>query len=144
MKPMSKFAVFLAVAGVLTVLFALFPARGPKTGAPKETPKERAGGSAEEPKSQVSTGGTVQLAQLAQRKASFSSSRFLGVKVPAIRGANNYGWVQLPRGTPVEFVGHDRNRLLVRWDGTLMQLPESAVATGAVILRSPPRPTGRS
>ena len=60
---------------------------------------------------------------------------------PAIRGATNFGWVQLPRGTPVELIRHNGDRLWVRWDGTVLEVPRSAVASGALVIRHSSHPT---
>jgi hypothetical protein len=57
------------------------------------------------------------------------------VTVPAIRGVNNYGWVQLPRGTRVELVGERGQDLWVRWDGTTVKVPHVAASNGSIVVR---------
>jgi hypothetical protein len=58
------------------------------------------------------------------------------VRVPAIREAQNYGWIQLPRGTHVDLVEEQRDGFLVRYDESFVVIPRAAVTDGAVILRA--------
>ncbi|MEA3207865.1 MAG: hypothetical protein QOE70_922 [Chthoniobacter sp.] len=57
------------------------------------------------------------------------------VRVPAIRGENNYGWVQLPYGTTVELVRDEGASLLVRWDGNTVRVLRGSATDGLVVLR---------
>ena len=57
------------------------------------------------------------------------------LRVPAIRGFSNYGWVQLPPGTPVDLVRQQGKDLLVRWEGTVVAVDPSSAANGAIVLR---------
>ncbi len=57
------------------------------------------------------------------------------VRVPAIREASNYGWIQLPYGTWVDFVQERRNGLLIRYDESYVVIPRAAVEDGSVVLR---------
>jgi hypothetical protein len=57
------------------------------------------------------------------------------VRIAAVRGDTNYGWIQLPRGCVVEVVRTEREHLLVRYDNSLVRIPQSAARSGAVILR---------
>lgn len=61
------------------------------------------------------------------------------VRVPAIREAQNYGWIQLPRGTRVDLVEEQRDGFLVRYDESFVVIPRAAVEDGTVILRHKPR-----
>ena len=61
----------------------------------------------------------------------------INIKIPAIRGENNYGWVQLPHGTPVDFLRNAPGGLIVRWDDTVVQIPPTAALSGAIALRTP-------
>lgn len=57
------------------------------------------------------------------------------VRVPAIREAQNYGWVQLPHGARVHLVETRHDGFLIRYDESYLVVPRAAVETGAVILR---------
>lgn len=60
------------------------------------------------------------------------------VRVPAIRESQNYGWIQLPRGTQVDLVKEQFDGLLVRYDETFVVIPRAAVQDGSVVLRPKP------
>ncbi len=66
------------------------------------------------------------------------------VRIPAIRGETNYGWVQLPRGTNVDLVHQNAANLIVRWEGTMVQVPQDAVISGAIALRQNAKLAGRN
>lgn len=140
MKPMSKFALFLAVAGILTVLFALFPARDAKIPpSTKSLPhtQERDGRTQPPTPPRGANRGDVMMA--ASRVGALPSAATPGlsqVMAPAIRGVTNYGWVRLPHGTPVDLVRENGTRLWVRWDGTVMDVPRATVSTGALVIRA--------
>ncbi len=57
-------------------------------------------------------------------------------RVPAMRGGHNYGWIQLPRGTPVEVIQADGESLVVRYDEAVVRMPGSDVREGKVVLKS--------
>ena len=59
------------------------------------------------------------------------------VRIAAIRAGTNYGWIQLPSGAVVDVVRVERDHLVVRYDDTLVRIPQSAARSGAVILRNP-------
>jgi hypothetical protein len=59
------------------------------------------------------------------------------VRIAAVRGGTNYGWIQLPSGSVVDVVRIERDHLIVRYDETLVRIPQSAARSGAVILRTP-------
>ncbi|MDB6173282.1 MAG: hypothetical protein JWL59_2593 [Chthoniobacteraceae bacterium] len=59
------------------------------------------------------------------------------VRLPAIHEGNNYGWIQLPRGTFVDLLRNEGGTLLIRYDQITVRVPQCAVEEGAVILRKP-------
>lgn len=137
MNPLSKFAVFLTLAGVLAVLFAfvpdhrqpLVPRVSPAVNLPPQEPRSEPAAdpgrkAAESPGKSSAIIGPKNVASSADPR----------VKVPAIRGLNRYGWVQLPMGTRVELVREDAAGLLVRWDGTLTRLSPTAERSGAIVV----------
>jgi hypothetical protein len=136
MSPISKFAVFLALAGILAVLFAFVPGNRQKTIPSENVELHPANPSvpSELLRQDLPTGqnktGEANYGASAEGKI-FSPQ----VKVPAIRGMKNYGWVQLPRGTRVDLVREVRDGLWVRWDGTTVKVPQGAASAGAVLVR---------
>ena len=58
------------------------------------------------------------------------------VRVPAIREAQDYGWIQLPRGTRVDLLEERRDGLLIRYDENYVVVPRAAVDDGSVVLRA--------
>ena len=58
------------------------------------------------------------------------------VRVPAVRDGHTYGWIQLPRGTAVDLVRVEGNDFVVRYDETVVRLPQSEAREGSVIVRS--------
>jgi hypothetical protein len=55
--------------------------------------------------------------------------------VPAIREAQNYGWIQLPHGTRVDLVEEQRDGFLIRYDESYVVVPRAAVDDGSVVFR---------
>ena len=53
----------------------------------------------------------------------------------ALRGLNNYGWVQLPHGTPVELVASEGEYLVVRYDETVVRIHRCFADAGLVVPR---------
>ncbi len=58
------------------------------------------------------------------------------IRVPAVREGVHYGWIQLPRGTAVEFVADEGETLLVRYDGAVLRMPERNARDGSVTVRA--------
>lgn len=58
------------------------------------------------------------------------------VRVPAIREAQNYGWIQLPHGTRVDVIEERREGFLIRYDENYVVVPRAAVDDGSVVLRA--------
>jgi hypothetical protein len=136
MNPLSKFAVFLVLAGVLAALFAYLPGDRScvvPTDKIEIQPKEsavRARAVVPETETAGEKSGKVHTtAEKAENKISQN------VRVPAIRGITNYGWVELPRGTRVNLVRESGSKLLVRWDGNVVSVPSLAAASGAIVIR---------
>ena len=137
MSPISKFAVFLVLAGVLAALFALVPAIRPQAiSSEKNGTHQPANSEIPAPRFRPKVPASEDKAGEAKAGGATAENPFLSkVKVPAIRRGNNYGWVQLPRGTRVDLVRETGDGLLVRWDGTTVKVPPGAAATGAVVVR---------
>ena len=141
MNPLSKFCIFLVLAGILAVLFAFVPGHRTSVPDPKQdhpaAPAESAAGPARKlPAQQADLGMTGEGAvsvQMARRTINGPAE----IKIPAIRGGNDYGWVQLPYGTPVELVRATHNGIWIRWDETVVKIPQSIVESGAVVVRRP-------
>ena len=57
------------------------------------------------------------------------------LRVAALRGLNNYGWVQLPHGTPVELIASDGDYLVVRYDETVVRIHRCFAEAGLVVPR---------
>ena len=135
MRPIAKFAIFLALAGVLAFLFAFVPGNGAK-----KLPFEKADLTPETSEAPAripmkAFRGKASLGDACPVAAGIEKIISPQVKVPAIRGENNYGWVLLPRGTKVGLVRASADTLWVRWDGTTVKVPQVAAATGAIIVR---------
>jgi hypothetical protein len=60
------------------------------------------------------------------------------LRVWAIRDGHNYGWVQLPKGTTVSILRREGDHAVIRWDDTVVKVPETALRLGA--LRSDGKP----
>lgn len=60
------------------------------------------------------------------------------LRVWAIRDGHNYGWVQLPKGTTVSILRRDGDHAVIRWDETVVKVPETALRLGS--LRSDGKP----
>ena len=60
------------------------------------------------------------------------------LRVWAIRDGHNYGWVQLPKGTTVSILRREGDHAVIRWDETVVKVPETALRLGA--LRSDGKP----
>jgi hypothetical protein len=147
MNPISKFGIYLVLAGVLAVLFAVFPGSRQPVIAPKEpSPRlEKAGGPIKAEKSQSSRADNkIQPAPAPTLAAVVTSPASTAVRIPAIRGVTNYGWVQLPYGTQVDFVQAAGDHLWVRWDGCVVQVPQVAASRGAVVVRKASRTSPKS
>lgn len=140
MRPISKFGVFLALAAILAFLFAVMPQsqRDKKLPTPP-VEQERADVSAKKatrhiPGPMSGPGEEAATSAISTRTGTPSATR---LNFPAIRGGSNYGWVQLPHGTPVDFVSQNGRDLWVRWDGILVRIDALAAARGAVVLKTP-------
>ncbi len=60
------------------------------------------------------------------------------LRVWAIRDGRNYGWVQLPRGTTVSILRRDGDQAVIRWDETVVKVPQTVLHLG--VLRSDGKP----
>lgn len=142
MKPLRKFAIFITLAGVLAVLFAMFPDRRhallPVPVAPPENP-----GTATLPESPSGGEAKPLPAEPGPTGAAAAGRWDPRVKIAAVRGLSRYGWVQLPYGTRVELVDERPATLLVRWDGTLAHLPREAEKSGAIVVVRKPGAASR-
>ena len=135
MSPISKFAVFLALAGVLAVLFAFVPGHRAMR-VPYEKVEMRPVKSEPPAHRLEKLPGEENRLGEAKLKAPLGEKIISSqVKVPAIRRGNNYGWVQLPRGTKVDLVRASGDCLWIRWDGTTVKVPPITATTGAVVVR---------
>lgn len=136
MNSMTKFAVFLTLAGVLAVLFTFIPGDHPKvihTEKAKTFPEKTEQPESSRPAKPASheSRGTDAPSRTMIGENNFSPK----LKVPAVRGVTNYGWVELPRGTRVSLVRESGDNLWVRWDGTLVKVPQGIARSGAVVVR---------
>jgi hypothetical protein len=137
MNPFSKLASFLVTAGLLAVVLAVFTPVGHHVGrVVRSLPGVKA----------VTEAATQDLAgarksgeaiQVMGSEPGATAVANANVTIPAIRGENNYGWVQLPRGTPVDLLRRTADSLIVRWDGSVVQVPPMAALSGAIALRTP-------
>jgi hypothetical protein len=57
------------------------------------------------------------------------------IRIWAIRNDTNYGWIQLPRGTPVQFLRQDGDYLILRYQDTVIRAHRSVVEAGLIIPR---------
>jgi len=67
--------------------------------------------------------------------ATLAAQRVPELRVAALRGLNNYGWVQLPPGTPVELVATEGEYLVVRYDETVVRIHRCFADAGLVVPR---------
>lgn len=136
MRPFAKFAVFLALAGILAILFAFLP--GNRDRAPAKTAPVA-------PPSSSSSGGQL-LPHVLRESPALSRETRAAIPVPnlspatqermpAIRRGTDYGWVQLPQGTQVDLIRRTSGEFWIRWDGATASVSETAVISGAIILR---------
>lgn len=136
MRPISKLALFITIAGAVAFVLTHTPATPRETKSPeRKVEREQSEASVERHALQV-PGPVAKLKQ--ENVISSVASRISPTRVtmPAIRGVNNYGWVQLPRGTQVDLVRQHGRELWVRWDGTVVKVDSSAAEKGAVLVRS--------
>jgi hypothetical protein len=136
MNPSTKFASFLAAATVLAAVLVLLTPLGQRArSAAKALPD--VGVFVESVIQEVENAKTTRAQPATDRDTVATGKALTNVKIPAIRGENNYGWVQLPWGTPVHLLRRNPDSLLVSWDGTVVQVPPAAALTGAIALRAP-------
>ncbi len=57
------------------------------------------------------------------------------LRVPAVRDGHRYGWIQLPRGTPVDLIRVEGENVLIRYDESVVRMPQSELREGSVVLR---------
>ena len=57
------------------------------------------------------------------------------LRIWAIRNDRNYGWIQLPRGTPVYYVRQDGDYYIVRYEETIIRAHRSLIDSGTLILK---------
>jgi hypothetical protein len=55
------------------------------------------------------------------------------VRIWAIRNVTNYGWIQLPRGTPVQFLRQDGDYYLLQYQETVIRAHRSVVEAGLIV-----------
>ena len=55
------------------------------------------------------------------------------IRVWAIRAGNNYGWIQLPKGTPVRLLREEGEWLVVRYDESVVKIHRSVAEAGLVV-----------
>jgi hypothetical protein len=55
------------------------------------------------------------------------------VRVWAIRGGNNYGWIQLPKGTHVRLLRQEGDWLVIRYEESVVKIHRSVAEAGMVI-----------
>jgi hypothetical protein len=60
------------------------------------------------------------------------------LRVWAIRNGHKYGWVQLPKGTAVSVLRREGDHAVIRWDETVVKVPQTALHLGT--LRSDGKP----
>jgi hypothetical protein len=59
------------------------------------------------------------------------------IRIWAIRNDTNYGWIQLPRGTHVQFLRNDGEYVVVQYEETVIRAHRSVVDSGLLIPRKP-------
>jgi len=59
----------------------------------------------------------------------------LEVRIWAIKNDTNYGWIQLPRGTIVQFLRQDGDYIILRYQETVIRAHRSIVEAGLVVPR---------
>jgi hypothetical protein len=57
------------------------------------------------------------------------------VRIWAIRNDTNYGWIQLPRGTPVRFLRQDGDYFILRYQETVIRAHRSVIEAGLIVPR---------
>lgn len=136
MSSITKFGVFLTLAAVLAILFAVVPEPKPPlfqpekpVQSPQETESAKAAVPWRAPSAAEPPAKSSVRAPTAENKISNN------LRVPAIRGTNHYGWVELPRGTQVSLVRESGDGMWVRWDGNVMKVPSGVARSGAVVVR---------
>ncbi len=55
------------------------------------------------------------------------------VRVWAIRGGNNYGWVQLPKGTSMRLLRQEGEWLIVRYEESVVKIHRSVAEAGMIV-----------
>jgi hypothetical protein len=138
MKLLSKLALVLTIAGALAILFCFTGLGGRSRLARLESAIHSmmhpgSGLAVDQPESDSRPSADAGSIEEITEKGTPQAH----VRIPAIRGLTNYGWVQLPRGTGVELVGQNAADLIVRWEGTTVKVPRAAATDGAIaIVRS--------
>ncbi len=135
MKLLSKIAFLLTFAGLLIALLSLVgikPRIANKSSSHPINPQTDSPPTATQPRADFRPALDVSHST-AQNSAENSVKPH--VRIPAIRGENHYGWVQLPRGTRVELIRQSAGDLVVRWEGITVKVPQTAATTGAIALR---------
>ena len=57
------------------------------------------------------------------------------VRIWAIRNDTNYGWIQLPRGTVVQFLRQDGDYFILKYQETVIRTHRSIIEAGLVVPR---------
>jgi len=134
---MRRHIAFIASALLLSgILAALLSARGRHSHpAPQPTPASPAPLSFIGRVFQSLRSENAKASQAGSPVSRSASQPIPELRVAALRGLNNYGWVQLPRGTPVELVAADGEYLVVRYDETVVRIHRCIADAGLVVPR---------
>ena len=57
------------------------------------------------------------------------------IRIWAIKNDTNYGWIQLPRGTMVQYLRQDGDYYILRYEETVIRAHRSVVDAGLIIPR---------
>ena len=55
------------------------------------------------------------------------------IRIWAIRNGTNYGWIQLPKGTPVHLLREENSYVVVRYDESILKIHRSVAEQGLVV-----------
>jgi hypothetical protein len=134
MRPFSKFGIYFCLVGILILLFGRLPHSRSDSKDAKPAVERKEAPPAAEPQTLHVPGPVVHFRENTSGRATPQAAATLA-SVRAIRGANDYGWIQLPHGTLVDLVRNDRGEMWIRWDGNLFRIDPALAASGAVVLK---------
>jgi hypothetical protein len=120
------------VAGILAIALRNVPApfRASVSNFPS-TVSEWLGGSPEDPAASITPNATT--GAPAQYAIGPEAASLPEIRVWAIRAGNNYGWIQLPKGTPVRLLREEGAWLVVRYDESVVKIHRSVAEAGLVV-----------